>query len=214
MPALLDWLAAEFMEQGWSMKHLHRLIVSSAAYRRSGTLDSANENIDRDNLYLWRMPSRRMEGEIVRDNLLHVASMMDRSFGGPDIDHTQAQTSKRRSLYLRHAHEKLVEFVQIFDGPKVSECYQREESVQPHQALALSNSTLTFEQSRALASRLDAESGDDAQFVKAAFRSVLARGPKEEEGLVCQKFLKEHPEDGRERLIMILFNHNDFVTIR
>jgi len=214
MPALLDWLAAEFMEQGWSMKHLHRLIVSSAAYRRSGTLDSANENIDRDNLYLWRMPSRRMEGEIVRDNLLHVASMMDRSFGGPDIDHTQAQTSKRRSLYLRHAHEKLVEFVQIFDGPKVSECYQREESVQPHQALALFNSTLTFEQSRALASRLDAESGDDAQFVKAAFRSVLARGPKEEEGLVCQKFLKEHPEDGRERLIMILFNHNDFVTIR
>ncbi len=214
MPALLDWLAVEFMESGWSMKHMHRLIVTSAAYRRSGTTDSANEAIDQDNLYLWRMPAKRMEGEIVRDNMLHVASMMDRSFGGPDIDHTKAQTSKRRSVYLRHAHEKLVEFVQIFDGPKVSECYQREESVQPHQALAMSNSRLTFEQSKALANSLSNQVTSVETFIIEAFRSVLARSPQSDEQKLCRTFLNDHPEDGRERLIMILFNHNDFVTIR
>jgi hypothetical protein len=89
------------------------------------------------------MPTRRMEGEIVRDNLLWVADRLDATMGGPDIPNDQAQTSKRRSIYLTHAHERLVEFVQIFDGPKVSECYSREESIQPHQALAMHNSPLT-----------------------------------------------------------------------
>jgi len=213
-PALLDWLAAEFMDRDWSMKTMHRLIVTSWTYRRVATSEPHNARIDPDNRLLWRWPSRRMEGEIVRDNLLHVAGTMDRSFGGPDIDHRLAQQSKRRSIYLRHAHEKLVEFVQIFDGPKVSECYLREESVQPHQALALANSPLTFEQSKALCTELCAAAPEDSQFVTRAFHRMLSRDPTPEERGLCERFLRETRVRARERLVMILFNHNDFVTIR
>ncbi len=211
-PALLDWLAAEFMDQGWSMKAMHRQIVLSSTYRMSSTLDPGNAAIDQDNVFLWRMPSRRMEGEIVRDNLLHIANTLDRSLGGPDIPHTYAQKSKRRSIYLRHAHEKLVEFVQIFDGPKVSECYQRDSTVQPHQALALANSQLTFDQSKAVATELSPINRNDAAFVDAAFIRVLARLPESEERRLCIEFLTNGAT--RERLVMVLFNHNEFVTIR
>jgi hypothetical protein len=213
-PALLDWLAAEFMARDWSMKDMHRLIVTSAAYRRSGVTDPDNEKIDPDNRFLWRMPSRRMEGEIVRDNLLHIGGTLDRTFGGPDIDNKTAQSSKRRSIYLRHAHEKLVEFVQIFDGPKVSECYMRDESVQPHQALAMANSRLTFDQSKELTAQLAKESNTPNAFVHAAYEAILSRAPKPDEIRLCQQFLKQHASDGQERLVMVLFNHNDFVTIR
>lgn len=211
-PALLDWLAAEFMDRGWSMKEMHRLIVTSATYRQSAATDEHNQKIDPDNKWLWRWPSRRMEGEIVRDNVLHVAGTIDRTFGGPDINNKLAQSSKRRSVYLRHAHEKLVEFVQIFDGPKVSECYMREESVQPHQALALANSPLTFDQAEVLSKELSADFKDDEKFVRNAYLRILSREPKPEEQRLCQEFLKE--KDARKRLVMILFNHNDFVTIR
>lgn len=212
-PALLDWLAAEFMDQGWSMKEMHRQIVLSSTYRMSATPDQTNAAKDPDNLYLWRMPSRRMEGEIVRDNLLHIAGTLDASLGGRDIAHTEAQTSKRRSVYLRHAHEKLVPFVQIFDGPKVSECYKRDSTVQPHQALALANSKLTFDQSKVICDELtSAVSEDNAKFVDAAFVRILARDPKPEERKHCLEFLSGGAE--RENLVMVLFNHNEFVTIR
>ena len=212
-PALLDWLAAEFMEQGWSMKEMHRQIVLSATYRMSSTPDDANAAIDQDNVYLWRMPSRRMEGEIVRDNLLHIAGALDPALGGPDIPNTEAQTSKRRSIYLRHAHEKLVEFVQIFDGPKVSECYMRDSTVQPHQALALANSKLTFDQSKMITDEITSQVSDDVEaFVNAAFIRILAREPKADELTLCKEFLANGAR--RENLVMVLFNHNEFVTIR
>ena len=215
-PALLDWLAAELVERDWSMKELHRLIVTSATYRMSTTSDPDNLAVDRDNVFLWRMPSKRMEGEIVRDNLLHVAGRLDTTLGGPDIDHTQAQTSTRRSIYLRHAHEKLVEFVQIFDGPAVSECYMREETIQPQQALALANSPLTLKAAAAIARSLqDVESNE--QFVREAFLRVLARFPKPAESEACHDFLtaEKAPAASRRRnMILVLLNHNDFVTIR
>jgi len=213
-PALLDWLAAEFMDRDWSMKEMHRLIVTSQTYRLAATSDAANSKVDPDNKRLWRWPSRRMEGEIVRDNLLHVAGTVDRSFGGPDIDNKKAQSSKRRSIYLRHAHEKLVEFVQIFDGPKVSECYMRDESVQPHQALALANSPLTFDQSKVLSAGLSERANLDTDFVRLAYQTVLSRDPKADEQRLCEQFLSDTRVNARQRLVMILFNHNDFVTIR
>jgi len=211
-PALLDWLAAEFMDRGWSMKEMHRLIVTSATYRQSATSDKQNQEIDPDNKWLWRWPSRRMEGEIVRDNVLHIAGTLDRTFGGPDIDNKLAQKSKRRSVYLRHAHEKLVEFVQIFDGPKVSECYMREESVQPHQALALANSPLTFDQAAVLSQSLEDNSKNDKAFVRNAYLHILSREPKAEEQKLCEEFMKK--PNAKKRLVMTLFNHNDFITIR
>jgi hypothetical protein len=239
---LLDWLASEFVAQGWSMKAIHRMIVTSGTYRMASTPDEANAKIDPDNTYLWRMPSRRMEAEAVRDNLLYVVGDLDQTMGGPDIDHTLGLKSKRRSLYLRVAAEKEVEFLKIFDGAGATECYQRRPSVVPQQALALANSELALAESRLLAAKLTAEvAGNDAEFVTRAFTRILARKPTSQELGLCLEFLGRPDRDAppseeesvtkvkietaendrstsstrvRENLILVLFNHNDFVTVR
>jgi len=228
-PQLLDWLAAEFVAHGWSMKAMHRLIVTSSAYRMASTSDESSARIDPDNVYLWRMNSRRLEAEAVRDNLLHVTGNLDATFGGPDIDHGQGLTSKRRSIYLRLAAEKEVEFLRIFDGPSVTECYERRPSVMPQQALALANSEMAFAEARLLAKTLSVEAESDEEFIRAAFTRVLARLPKREEARLCREFLvaaspitaisnvpaaSAGPDRARENLILVLFNHNDFVTLR
>ncbi|MDB6155359.1 MAG: hypothetical protein JWL90_3812 [Chthoniobacteraceae bacterium] len=223
-PALLDWLAAEFMANGWKMKPMHRMLVTSNTYRMASTPDAADLKLDTDNLFLWRMPTRRMEAELVRDNLLYVAGSLDLTRGGADIDQMQGLTSKRRSLYLRSASEKEVEFLKIFDGPSVNECYQRHPSVMPQQSLALANSELTLAQSQVVAKRLSEQAGANAEaFVRQAFERVLSRIPSDDELGACLAFLNAPSNDPaqapdpmrlRENLILVLFNHNDFITIR
>src|SRR5262249_37492247 len=149
-PALVDWLAAEFMERGWSMKAMHRLIVTSSTYRQASTPDAANRAIDQDNKYLWRYPSRRLEAEAVRDAIFYVAGKLDQTMGGPEIDFPLGLTVPRRSIYFRHAAEKQMEFLAIFDGPSVTECYERKQAIMPQQALALFNSDLVRKHSRLL----------------------------------------------------------------
>jgi hypothetical protein len=241
-PALLDWLAAELMDPSplggegrvrgspWSMKHLHRLIVTSATYRQASTPDDASLAIDRDNRYLWRMNSRRMEAEVVRDCLFYVAGKLDPAMGGPDIDHNQGLTLPRRSVYFRHAQEKQMEFLKIFDVASCTECYERKESVIPQQALALANSELAIRHARLIARSL---SGDDEAFVRAAFTRVLVRPPTAEELTACASFIQEQAgrlpktsggdertpsgdpaQRAREGLVQVLLNHHDFVTIR
>jgi hypothetical protein len=214
-PQLLDWLAAEFMDQNWSMKAMHRLLVTSATYRQASTPDEANAGIDPENVFLWRMNSRRLEAEVVRDNLLYVTGSLDLTRGGPDIDHKLGLSSKRRSLYLRLAAEKEVEFLKIFDGPSVTECYERRPSVVPQQALALANSELAVNQARRLAAALRTEIGpDDKRFIGEAFRRILGRGPGPEETRLCAEFLSRPSDRSRENLVLVLLNHNDFVTVR
>jgi hypothetical protein len=241
-PQLLDWLASEFIAQGWSMKAMHRLMVTSSTYRMASTPDETNARVDLDNVYLWRMNSHRLEAEAVRDNLLYVSGGLDRTMGGPDIDHKLGLSSRRRSIYLRLAAEKEVEFLKIFDGPSVTECYERKSSVVPQQALALANSELALAQARVLAHELSSSAGDDpARFVSLAFRRVLARRPSREELHLCSDFLSRqqrtrHEEETNplpvgfqadtkpaspdsaqragENLLLVLFNHNDFVTAR
>ena len=133
----------------------------------------------------------------------------------------------RRSIYFRHAAEKRMEFLAIFDGPGVTECYQRRESVMPQQALALSNSELTHQQARVLARRLTTSTGSDpVAFVMAAFEQVLSRPPTSQEIAECVVFLKDRTERNgsqssidpaqraRESLVHVLMNHNDFLTVR
>jgi len=220
-PALLDWLAAEFIASGYDLKHMHTLIMTSELYRRSSGepgVISANLKTDPDNIWYWRSPIRRMEGELVRDNLLHVSGLLDPTMGGPDIDHKEAEISRRRSLYLRHAQEKLVEFVQIFDGSRPNECYQRDRSVKPHQALALSNSKVTLDASVKLEQTLSLlVKGDYNTFITEAFEHILNRAPKSEEAKLSATFLNQSGKDTtrlRQQLIGVIFNHNDFITIR
>ncbi len=212
-PQLLDWLASEFVARGWSMKAIHRLLVTSSTYRMASTPDVANAKLDQDNFFLWRMNSRRLEAEAVRDNLLFVCGSLDLAMGGPEIDHNLGLTSKRRSLYLRLAAEKEVEFLKIFDGPAVTECYERRPSVMPQQALALANSELALTEARRLAKQLATD--DDEGFVRAAFAQVLARRPTVEETRLGRDFLAVAvKERARENFVLVLLNHNDFVTVR
>jgi hypothetical protein len=160
-----------------------------------------------------------MAAELVRDNLLPVSGSLDATMGGPDIDHLLGMKSKRRSIYLRQAAEKEVEFLKIFDGPAVTECYVRRPTVVPQQALALANSEITANAARALAQKLSdqADSSDDELFARRAFERIVARQPRPEELQLCRDFLKEgsdRSERIRENLVLVLFNHNDFVTIR
>jgi hypothetical protein len=228
-PALLDWLAVEFMERDWSMRHMHRLIVTSSAYRMASTSDESNLALDRDNVYLWRMTPRRLEAEAVRDCIFYVAGKLDPIIGGPEIDHNQGLTMPRRSIYFRHAQEKQMEFLKLFDLAAVTECYQRKESVLPQQSLALFNSELTLRHARLLARELSAKAGNDpAAFTTAAFECVLSRPPTAEETAECVSFLKEQTRrysEARasasdpalracEGLVHALMNHHDFVTVR
>jgi hypothetical protein len=147
--ALLDWLAVQFMDDNWSMKKVHRIIVTSHAYRMvsSGTqLSASNQKIDPENNSFWHMNPRRLEAEVVRDTALYLA----------DVD---GLVSFRRSVYLRHSPENQVEFLKLYDQPNPTDCYMRTESVIPQQALASTNSTLTLEAARSLGRKLASRAG-------------------------------------------------------
>jgi hypothetical protein len=193
---LLDWLAIELVEHGWSTKDLHRLMVTSSAYRLASggrELNPANLPVDPDNRSLWHMNTRRLEAELVRDCLLYLGGSLDLSFGGPDIDQELGEVSRRRSVYFRHAYEKQMQFLVLFDAANVNECYRRSESVIPQQALAVANSSLSFSQSRLLANRLSQAAGTgaepDREFIQSAFEQILSRTPSAEELAMCEKFL-------------------------
>ena len=180
------------------MKPIHRLIVTSAAYRMDSAVTpayEANRAADPDNRYLWHYTAHRLEAEAVRDGVLAVAGRLDPTPGGPDLDPAAALTVPRRSLYFRHANEKQAVFLQTFDAASPNECYRRAETVVPQQALALANSSLSLAQSRLLAADLSKEIGPahdeaaDARFVTAAFEQVLSRPPTQAEREACTQFL-------------------------
>jgi hypothetical protein len=213
-PALLDWLAAELMENGWSMKHLHRLIVTSAAYRRASSNPKSEirnqQSIDPDNRFLWRMNPSRMEAEVVRDSVLHLAGALDATFGGQELENTESETSTRRSLYFSCHPETggRSAMAAMFDAPEPTDCYRRSRSVLPQQALVLTNSKLVHNHSAALVLQIGPDAPD---FVTAAFEHVLSRPPTADELASCRDFLKE---GSKESLVRVLLNHNDFVTVR
>ncbi len=207
-PELLDWLAAEFIDSGWSMKHLHRLVVTSQAYRRkSGPVMAADPNlaIDPDNRLLWRFNVQRMEGEEIRDGVLAASEQLDRTLGGADIDSKQGLSSRRRSLYYTHHGEEKMEFLNLFDGANPTDCYRRAETVVPQQALAMVNSEFSLRQSRLLARSLwdrvqhdSASSGSqDEAFVVAAFEQILTRSPTAEMKAASAKFLARQAAEFR-----------------
>ncbi|MEQ1904403.1 MAG: DUF1553 domain-containing protein, partial [Pirellulaceae bacterium] len=199
--------ACELMDHGWQMKPLHRLILTSDAYRRASLpsadqrkLVSKNSSRDPENHQLWRQNSYRMEAEVVRDATLHVAGKLDTSMFGPDLDPNTGLTLGRRSIYFRNSKEKKMTFLAAFDSPNPVECYQRPESISPLQSLAMSNSSLTRAQSRNVAAKiseqLTTESKEDAsrKFVTLAFEQVLNREPNGEEVTECLAFLQQQSD--------------------
>jgi len=223
-PELIDWLASEFMDQGWSMKHLHRLIVTSSTYRMSSSLagGEANAARDPDNRYWWRRAPIRIESQAVRDAILALAGTLDPVIGGPSVPSGEQEQSKRRSLYFYHSNNERNLFLITFDEADVGECYRRDQSVVPQQALALTNSGLVLDASRQIASRITGSpAADEAAFVKQAFVVILGIRPGDAEvaaSLAALEGWKSVPgtsgDQARSNLVWILLNHNDFVTLR
>jgi hypothetical protein len=230
-PALIDWLAVELVENGWSMKKLHKLIVMSKSYRMDSTPDSSSLARDPDNRWYWRRLPQRMEAEVVRDSLLYLSGKLDFTRGGPDLDQDLGLTTDRRSLYYRHANEKQMVFLTTFDAAGPTECYRRVSSVVPQQALALANSSLAQESSSAIARKVADSLGPQATstaFIAAFFEHTLARSPTVEEIALCLRFLRDQEnraapasnvtetatQRARASLVHVLLNHHEFVTIR
>jgi hypothetical protein len=228
-PELLDWLAVELRESGWSMKRLHRLVVTSSAYRMTSSAAGAGESRARDpeNRWYWRMNPVRMEAQVVRDSLLHLSGELDRRLGGPPVP-VKDESSRRRGLYFVHSHNDQQRFLSMFDDASVLECYRRAESVVPQQALALENSRLALAAAEKIARGLAAGPGATtaAAFARAAFEAVLGSSPTAQEQAECEAALKELRDlairekrsdpaaRARTTFVHALLNHNDFVTVR
>ena len=229
-PELLDWLAVELVEHNWSMKHIHRLIVTSQTYRLSSSsaaVTAATSAADPDNRFYWRMNPVRMEAQVVRDSLLSLAGELDVSLGGPSIA-INDEVSRRRSLYFVHSHNDHQKFLSTFDDANVLDCYRRSESIVPQQALALENSPLATAMASKIAQRISTArpNAADSDFIRAAFVMILSVEPTADEQATMAELLERmtavakaknrpNPEAlARTNLVQTILNHNDFITIR
>ena len=211
-PELLDWLASEFVAKGWSMKAMHRLMVTSATYRQSSVPASKTVEGDPDNELFSRMPRRRLEGEAVRDALLAVSGQLESKLGGesvfPDLppgvetrggwkrSATSAERN-RRSVYVFVRRNLKYPLFDVFDAPDTNvTCPERNISVNAPQALMLLNSEMVLDHARHLAGRLLKESSDPSDpttLVKNAYRLAYGRTPDELELQRGLAFLEEEP---------------------
>ncbi|MFM8357177.1 MAG: DUF1553 domain-containing protein, partial [Verrucomicrobiota bacterium] len=207
-PALLDWLAVEFMRQGWSMKRLHRQIALSATYRQSSRVPYASFRRDPDNRLLSRGPQGRLEGELIRDGALHAAGLLSLHMGGPGVHPPQpagvtetaygspawnpspGEARHRRSLYTFAKRTAPFALYQTFDAPSGESCLARRDvSNTPLQALTLLNDVCFLEAAQALGRWAARLPGNDAARLRALFRRCLVRPPGEREVGVLARFL-------------------------
>ena len=206
-PALLDWLASELMEADWSLKHLHRLIVTSATYRQASS-GGASATQDRASLWLSRFPSRRLSGEAIRDAMLAASGSLSTARGGrgvmPPLPQELVKTllknqwkvsqresdHYRRSIYLFARRNLRYPIFDAFDRPDGNaSCPRRGNSTTAPQSLLLLNSKLTLDAARRLAGTLLADEPQiDEDCFRDLFRRVLAREPTEEETRVLDDF--------------------------
>ncbi|HEX5271304.1 MAG TPA: DUF1549 and DUF1553 domain-containing protein, partial [Gemmataceae bacterium] len=203
-PELLDYLAAEFVRDGWSVKSLHRLITTSAVYRQASALPAPGRGaeVDPDNRLLSHYPLRRLDAEALRDAMLCVSGELDRRAGGPYVPSQRTAEGSvavaesqagahRRSVYLQQRRTQVVTLLQLFDAPSVvGSCGTRTTSTVPLQSLALLNSEFARLRAKAFAERLRREAGpDDRKQLALAFRLAGGREPMAEEVAAARRFL-------------------------
>lgn len=228
-PELLDWLAVEFVERGWSLKAMHRLMLTSGTYQMASRDVPGNIAIDPENRYVWRMPRQRLEAEAIRDVILDAAGTLDRTAGGPNVfpyidpDLFEASSKRnwpgkpdddpatwRRSLYVFSKRSIRYPLFEAFDQPNlINSVDRRNRSTVAPQALLLMNNTFILVQSEKFAERLRREAGADAEAqVELAFRIALGRAP---DGVEGEKALAYVRQDGLASFCHVLFNLNEFV---
>jgi mono/diheme cytochrome c family protein len=231
-PELLDWLAVEFVERGWSIKAMHRLMMTSDAYQMASTDLPANVAIDPENRMFWRMPRQRLEAEAIRDGILAAAGTLDRTLGGPNVfpyidpDLFEASSRRnwpgkqdddpstwRRSLYVFSKRSIRYPMFEAFDQPNLINSVDRRNrsTVAPQALLLMNNATVLFHAEK-FAERLRREQGDNipAQVI-AAFQSALGRVPDADELRSSIAFVREGGGNGLASFCHALFNLNEFV---
>ncbi len=230
-PELLDWLAVEFIERGWSMKQMHRLMMTSQAYQMASDDITANVALDPENRLFWRMPRVRLEAEIIRDNILAVAGNLNPTLGGPcvypyiDPKLFQSSTKRtwpgkpdddpstwRRSLYVYSKRSIRYPLFETFDQPNlINSCERRNRSTIAPQALLLMNNNFVISEAKFFAERLRREAGHEVKAqVDRAYHLALARSPQEFERAKAIEFIKSTP-NGLSEFCQALFNLNEFV---
>ncbi len=225
-PELLDWLATQFIESGWSIKHMQRLITLSATYRQSARIDAAAALIDADSRLLWRYPPRRMEAEAIRDSMLLTTGELNLAMGGPGFNFFKSRggldgfppveqfgpEQMRRMIYSHKVRMESVPIFGAFDCPDAGQpASRRTQSTTAIQALNLFNSSYVIDRSHALAARIKREAPDDvAAQVDAAFKQVLGRKPAKVEMELAMATVREH---GLMPLCRALFNSSEFLFV-
>ena len=211
-PKLLDWLAVEFVEQGWSIKALHRLLMNSTTYRQSSAVTALHTKLDPDNKLWSRMPIRRLEGEVVRDSLLAVSDRLDhRPFGQPDPLDTRddglvvaANTSQawRRTIFVLQRRTTHLTILDNFDLPQMNpNCVERANSIVAPQALHLLNNKRVYDLSRSFANRVLRESGSDpAAQIEQVYLVALGRSPTADEKRIALTSLGHLTEEWMKKL--------------
>ena len=218
-PELLDWLADEFVQSGWDIKQLHRIIMTSTAYQQTSNRNAQGNQIDRQKRLLWSMPVRRLESEAVRDGILAVSGMLDEQMAGvpvpvmaditgqwvigkenlnagrpgPVIDMKGQQY--RRSLYIQVRRSRPLAVLEPFDLPELApNCTKRPSSTVPTQSLELLNSDFVTAQSRFFAVKLTKQSQDIEHQVSQAWRTAFGKEITDEEKEEAISFVTEMQE--------------------
>ena len=208
-PELLDWLAADFVENGWRLKRLHRLIMTSRVYRQASRSRTEARAVDADNRLLWRMPVRRLEAEAIRDAMLAVSGQLNRQRGGRPVPVQTAAggtvtvggtdaAASRRSLYVLVRRSSPVAMLEAFDAPRMEpNCTRRVTSTVATQSLSLLNGTFALAQAEACAERILASLGDEASAeaqAQRAWQRVLGVSPSAQQRERLGEFLTQQTE--------------------
>ena len=212
-PALLDWLASSLIEHDWSLKWLHREIMTSTAYRQSSTHHVKPAKVDPENRLLWRMNRRRLEFEPMRDAMLAVADRLDKSIGGRSVDIVNQPENRRRSVYTHIDRNNFSPLLRTFDfpNPDVHSAGRPQTSV-PQQPLYGMNAEFPQLIADALANHPHVDSADSpAARVNALYRLVFARNPDDEECGVAVEFLTSTPNT--QQLAQALLMSNEFLFV-
>ena len=239
-PKLLDWLATEFVSSGWSVKAMHRLMMTSDSYQMaSAHSDSAAAKADPDNALLWRYRQRRLEGEVIRDIILDASGNLNLQAGGPGFfppipDQVRESFPKgkwdmsdpgpvnwRRSVYAYAKRGLRYPLFEVFDQPNMNvTCEQRNTTTVPTQALTLLNNEFALRQAGAYAQRVAGLADDDAGRVRAAYSIALSREPTESEMDANLEFLRRqreyHQGDALKALTDlcdVILNLNEFLYV-
>lgn len=210
-PELLDYLAGELIRNGWRLKSIHKLIVTSAVYQTTATADEAKLRLDRDNTLCWRHASRRLEAEAIRDSLLAISGQLDLTMYGPG---TLDDASRRRSIYFTMKRSKLIPMLVIFDAPDGTVGVgDRPSTIVAPQALLMMNNPQVRLWAKSLATRAGKDAKTPEQAIQRAYRIAIDRDPTAEELADGVAFVKREVASYNEKPDAVHLALTDFCQV-